>query len=491
MIWKNLVAVICFLVMFPSYVLAEGGVEAWVRSYGSWDNDYATTLVVDSAGNVYVSGWSWGTAYTTVKYDINGNLLWTGRYNGALAVDLSGNLYVTGGSGTVKYDTNGNELWVRGETGSAIAVDSSGNVYITGNVGTTKYDTNGNALWFSGETGRAIAVDSSGNASITGATGTIKYDTSGSVLWVQSGDGSKIAIDGADNIIVGGNVYNSDGITDYMTIKYAPSGNLVWINTYNGPENFYDNFANLTVDSFGNVYVTGTSFSLAAGDYTTIKYAPNGNEIWVRRYSNGLCTAMSIDSSGNIYITGGSSNLSQSIDYATVKYDTNGNELWVKRYGNPSNYTDKAEAVGVDSAGNVYVTGSSYNGGSFDYVTIKYRSDSQGPIITMNEPQPQTIWQSNGEMTNVTISGIVADDISGVASASFVVNDEYNEIEPSGSIPLDFVGNFYLNIPLAANVRGSDSDGRIYTIQITAMDKVGNISSSSKTIIVAHDNRAH
>jgi pimeloyl-ACP methyl ester carboxylesterase len=49
----------------------------------------------------------------------------------------------------------------------------------------------------------------------------------------------------------------------------------------------------------------------------------------------------------------------------------------VRRYAGTTPYHDEARAIAVDGAGNVYVTGDSYDSGSdYDYVTIKY---SQGP----------------------------------------------------------------------------------------------------------------
>ena len=115
----------------------SGGVcQEWVARYdgpGSGD-DSAVALVMDAAGNVYVTGYSEGSGtgydYATVKYDANGSQLWAARYNGPangedraadVALDALGNVYVTGysqGSGTAhdyataKYDANGNELWV-------------------------------------------------------------------------------------------------------------------------------------------------------------------------------------------------------------------------------------------------------------------------------------------------------------------------------------------------------------------------------------------
>jgi len=106
------------------------GVEQWVARYdtsgGTWDDAYAIAL--DNAGNVYVTGKSIsarGFGYVTVKYDSSGVEQWVARYNGpgnsndvalAIALDNAGNVYVTGaswGSGTghdyatIKYSSTG------------------------------------------------------------------------------------------------------------------------------------------------------------------------------------------------------------------------------------------------------------------------------------------------------------------------------------------------------------------------------------------------
>src|SRR3989304_4106830 len=212
------------------------GTEEWIARYDAppgnclgCNNDYPIAIAVDGNGNVYVTGYvaigsidTWAD-YATVKYDASGNQVWVARYNGpgnnqdkptALAVDGNGNVYVTGWSygsisdidyATIKYDTNGNQLWVARynyyyqDEAYALAVDAAGNVYVTGRSidccsgsgsgsATVKYDTNGNQLWVahgpsSSGDATALAVDATGNVYVTGGIGTgygtIKYDASG------------------------------------------------------------------------------------------------------------------------------------------------------------------------------------------------------------------------------------------------------------------------------------------------------------------------
>ena len=91
-----------------------GGDTVWVRIYDGPGNSYdgARDVALDSAGSVYVTGYSsqnnqypYNRDYTTIKYRADGDSAWMMRYNGpgdsddearAIAVDGSGNVYVTG-----------------------------------------------------------------------------------------------------------------------------------------------------------------------------------------------------------------------------------------------------------------------------------------------------------------------------------------------------------------------------------------------------------
>ena len=143
---------------------------------------------------------------------------------------------------------------------------------------------------------------------------------------------------------------------------------------YDGLGSAYDEANAITVDGSGNVYVTGYSCgSGTSEDYATIKYYPNGDTAWVRRYngqgnSSDRAYAIAVDGSNNVYVTGQGEE-----GYVTIKYYPTGDTAWVTSYSPPVHQLDLAYAIAVDDSDNVYVTGGSVGlGTSLDYATIKY-----------------------------------------------------------------------------------------------------------------------
>src|SRR5882724_11615168 len=104
-----LLALLASIPGFPGLVMSQVQPQpVWSASIGS--AAAARAMVFDSSGNIIVAGYDAGD-YLTAKYDSNGNLLWSARESGrvgdlavppgitSLTVDDAGNVYVTGGLG--------------------------------------------------------------------------------------------------------------------------------------------------------------------------------------------------------------------------------------------------------------------------------------------------------------------------------------------------------------------------------------------------------
>lgn len=269
------------------------GVQQWAARYDETGNsdDYASALAVDDSGNVYVTGQSYSqetmSDFATVKYNAAGVERWAVRYNGeessgdgatAIGIDGSGNVYVTGwsfGSGTsrdyatIKYNQAGVEQWVARYNGPAddedeatsLAVSSSGDVYVTG---------------YSVEAGTWCDYT------------TIKYNDAGVQQWVARYDGSTndydypndITTDNSDNVYVTGVSYNSGTEADFATVKYDPTGAEQWVARFNRPgSQSYDYAHALALDSSGSVYVAGVSEADVSQMFTTVKYVQTPTDV--------------------------------------------------------------------------------------------------------------------------------------------------------------------------------------------------------------------
>lgn len=514
---------------------SSSGVHLWTRAYNgpANDNDGATAIAVDTGGNCVVVGWrNMGAAgaddWIIIKYDPNGQELWTATYIGvgnnadrarAVAIDPAGAIYVTGsvynGTSTVfttvKFSPSGAQLWATqsppGMLPTAIALDAVSNVVVTGysttvssnsNYVTVKLDSNGNQSWirtFAGtgaanDFAQAVAVDELGNIYVTGSADggpdddcvTIKYSAAGTQLWTALYNGPSgywdrgysIAVDSAGNAYVAGRTRTSAN-EDFLLIKYNSGGSQQWVRLFNGSANKDDYGASVALDAAGGVYVAGSSDDAFAPDICLVKYDTSGTFYWsaltagssnggdighsvlvassgqiliagrrvdsatsgysVSAYSAGGASlwsqyfegaasdcvmasagnegAMAVDANGNVYATGQSYRSPTNADCETVKYNTNGVLLWSASYNGTADGHDEAFALAVDSVGNTYITGWSYNGANLDCLTVKYNSAGIQLWVAMY----------NGSSNNVDIGlGIAVDSAGNVYIAGTTRN---------------------------------------------------------------------
>jgi len=431
-----------------------------VIQFGTPDSDFASGVVMDAAGNVYVVGTiqegalpgqaSLGDADAYLrKYDGHGNEIWTRQFGTqsedhatGVTVDGAGNMYVVGltrgafpGHTSLvgidydaylrKYDNDGNELWTRqfgtprtssaeGEDhASDVAVDGAGNVYVVGSGSGS----------LPGETRNRRGNDASVR----------KYDRDGNELWTRqfgtlvSAEANGVVIDGAGRVYLVGSTsgplpgQTSMGEGDAFLRKYDGDGNELWTRQFGSQDG--DSATGVGVDDAGNIYVVGYTHGALPGqnhsgksDAYVRKYDGDGNELWTRQFgSRGLDDAygVAIDEAGNIYVAGttrlslpGQSNMEPVVGGSDVfirKYDSDGHEVWTNQVG-----TRKGDVVAglvVDGAGSLYVVGSTdgafagqTNSGSYDTFVLKM---PDAPLLAMRAADLTPVETPTTELTPV------------------------------------------------------------------------------------------
>jgi hypothetical protein len=90
-------------------------------------------------------------------------------------------------------------------------------------------------------------------------------------------------------------------------------------------------------------------------------------------------------------------------------------------------------------------------------------------------------------MVPVTVSGTITDTGCKVTTAAYAVIDEYGQVQPSGTVTLGPGGSYSFAVLLQASRRGTDLDGRLYTITVSASNNGGKTGSQAGSVIVPHD----
>jgi len=303
-LWLKWVLVFTSLVATPASAQIQ---QAWVARYNNGitnGTNQAVKMALDSAGNIYVTGFSQNAntnlGYVTIKYAPNGNQLWAARYvstnfptatPSAMVLDASNNVIVAGSALTVKYDFNGNQLWTAPYAGTALAVDSNGNIAVTGfgsSFNTVELSPSGSYLWqgtypssSGAAVGQAIAADTSGNIYVAGCWPftfenilyydllAIKYSPTGTQLWEVSDQGygylpqvEAAVLDTSTNLYIEANFYKGYAYNDttsaipYFTYKFANDGTMLWI-ANNPTDNSLSQAQGLALDTFGDAIIAG------------------------------------------------------------------------------------------------------------------------------------------------------------------------------------------------------------------------------------------
>lgn len=307
----------------------------------SFNGDGANAIAVDSAGNVYVAGYTSSSDFPTAnpfqaankasassrvgsnafvtKLDAAGSALVYSTFLGgsgtdsanAVAVDGSGNAYLAGNTSSHDFPT-ANPIQAVNNVASAdistvfitkLTADGSALVYST-YLGGSGTNSNGGVTTVGGDIARGIALDPSGNAYVVGVTFSTDFPTAN-------------ALQNANN----------DSSSAFVT-KINSAGSALVYSTYLGGSSNSD-FATyaeaVALDSAGNAYVAGVT---DATDFPTVNPLQGTN-----KGRGGASTAF------------------------VSKLNVSGNALIYSTYLGGSG-GDSANAIAVDGSDQAYVAGS-------------------------------------------------------------------------------------------------------------------------------------
>jgi len=110
-----------------------------------------------------------------------------------------------------------------------------------------------------------------------------------------------------------------------------------WNRTWGGGD--YDTGYGVAVDSSGDVYLLGYTWSFGAGEYdmVLVKYDNSGMQQWNRTWGGDRDEhgyGVAVDSSSNAYIVGYTGSFGAGFyDMVLVKYDGNGVQQWNRTWG--------------------------------------------------------------------------------------------------------------------------------------------------------------
>ena len=445
---KLLFAFFTGLLILPTTGNAQPG--TWAVSFGGDLQDYAEDILVDDAGNAYISGFyrdslifPGGPSFFArgksdvflAKYDNSGQLAWAKTYGWyanefahGLAMSPDGNVIMVGqyqdstifeGDSLFSFDSL---YWGPPNIAPALTYD----IFIL------EVDPNGNMQslwgggWFSSEDFYEVEFDTEGNMVFTGVW-------RGFNRFAQNGWGK--GYDEAMLCIMDTALQNSYTVVQEDTI-------WKWYESFSHKATAFGRFFDRgeVLGTIGDsVYLMGGTFQDTCWfrDSTIYEITDFEDDVFITAYDDTLgfrwvataggpgkdeIEALVTDAAGNIYIGGhfdqtmslGTNNLTSmgKLDGYIAKMDQSGNFTWVKNLGGP--WFDSVKDMEVKANGNILVTG--YFQGEFNYgstqMTAMDSLDQQMFVIEI-DAAGNIVWARQGGGASLDQGVTVDSDANG------------------------------------------------------------------------------
>ncbi len=402
----------------------DGGV-LWEKTFSGPTNgyDYGVALSLDNQDNVFVAGVvsiaSGQSAVQLIKYNSNGNLLWSSLWGNnvgnlydlptSITLDDSGNIIVIGATINaalktdwilLKFDPTGSLLWDKTfdyaghhDLPTQVVVSSSNDIEVLGFSENAPASVNFVRVAFSGLSGLVLSQDTKYLSEISGSLPT------------------SAALDVNQNIYIAGTSNDSTN-TDIKLIKINSAFEIEWVKTIDA-EGLDDIAKSVVVDKSGNVIVAGESENEKDGGYFTIrKYNPDGEELFKVALDGYLDESRSsvqklkINENNDIFVLA-EINRKGTKDIATYVYDSEGKLKVEKIYDSKGD--DRPKSLQVNSSNEVFITGIA-SGFENKNIAAKYKIE-EIPIVWVNDANGKPTHRGNTVIVRFDSSAVIKEHI--------------------------------------------------------------------------------
>jgi len=416
--------------------LAPGGKSLVFSTYlGGGGHDNAKGIAVDSAQNVYLTGWTSSTDFPTkdayhdsnqglidaymVKIDSSGASLLYGTFLGGSGYDYGydievgpdGHVYLFGNTRSPNFPTVGAYDGILNNA----SPDTSADFYLTRMPPALSYLDWSTFLGGEGdENARAVAVDAQGNAYVTGFTDSTDFPTKNAYQQDFAG--------GAEDVVVVrmNSSGSSLGYSTYLGGNDTEQGNDIWVdgklNAYVVSQTTSTNFP--TVDAYQPILAGNTDTAIA-------RFAADGalvSSTYLGGAGNDYGIGIGADESGSVYVVGDtdSTNFPTASPIQPAHGDPSGYDLFLTRLTSSAQSLAFSTFIGgsgndrgfgglaFDEQGEVYVLGGSESSDFPTFGALQAGNAGGRDLVILKVTTPLDFFIAAAPPAVAAVRGVVA-----------------------------------------------------------------------------------